>query len=281
MTHSSQPPGGHQPPAHALSSADWCVLVTTNGSMRSPRRRRWLPMSGGSSYGPQPGASVRAASAAAKGEDHRAVTPCAPGPAGTPQRGPGRAIARARSRRAGPASVHRVDAGAPPAEGVPRGARWRPGPGERPPMAHLATASSSTSGAARSSAKRGARSATTAGSRRSASVQSPSSPYHHMIRASDSGDVITYLTAAASTTRSSSQDQRRARRPTTSSRKRECHDATGGSRRMRAQRMVARADGLHGLGRASSAGRVKINTSGRAPALASHRRSASRTTARP
>ena len=38
-----------------------------------------------------------------------------------------------------------------------------------------------------------------AGSRRSAGVPSPSSPYHHMTRASDSGDVITYLTAAGST----------------------------------------------------------------------------------
>ena len=37
-------------------------------------------------------------------------------------------------------SVHRVDAGAPPAVAGPQGARWCQAPGERPPVALLATA---------------------------------------------------------------------------------------------------------------------------------------------
>ena len=63
--------------------------------------------------------------------------------------------------------------------------------------------SSTTSGAQRSSANRGARSATTAGARPSAAPHKPSSPYHHSSRASDSGEVITYLTVKRPTSTSS------------------------------------------------------------------------------
>ena len=187
--------------------------VTTSGRERgrshtaSLTRRPFRFLSARCTRRLSPGRTVRTASAAARGEDHRAATPCAPGPAGRPQRGPGRAIAQlahsdpVRHRSTAPVPARRRPRAALEVlDGAQRQVSAASGaPGH---------SSSSTRGAD-GGARRGAMSATTAGSRRSAGGQSPSSPYHHMIRASDSGDVITYLTAGASTTRSSSQGQRR------------------------------------------------------------------------
>ena len=121
------------------------------------------------------------------------------------QRQPRSRHARARSRRAGRASVDRDDAGAPPAVGGPRGARWRPAPGERPQRGTWPSISR-TPGAhgARAARREAGQHGRLEEQRRCPELGRAVPPGEPGER---SGDVITYVTAAAST-RSSSQAHR-------------------------------------------------------------------------